>query len=63
MNEQEEIPYRWKIGVLVIMLALTIGAYYAVAWLLTANETCTSEAHLSDACDPYLPNVPGKEGR
>lgn len=62
MNEHEMIPYRWKIGVLLVVLALTIGAYYAVAWVLTADEACTSEAHLSDACDPYLPNVPGKEG-
>ena len=58
-----EIPRYWKWSIVVLPFILGLLMLAMLVWLIwTAGaSTCTSEAHLSDLCDPYLPGVPGKE--
>ncbi|MDO8357300.1 MAG: hypothetical protein Q7U76_12995 [Nitrospirota bacterium] len=55
------IPRWWKWIMLALSLILLTAALYAI-WH-AGGSACESEAHLSDLCDPYLPGIPGREGR
>ncbi|MDP2383385.1 MAG: hypothetical protein Q8N00_11330 [Nitrospirota bacterium] len=59
------VPRWWRVCAFLLFLAVGITLILLGGWLLVqiGTDVCTSEAHLSDLCDPYLPGVPGKEGR
>lgn len=67
MSDQNTIPFHWKIvTALAIALSVWLAGYTlwaAAQAVVRLGGSCASEAHLSDLCDPYLPGVPGKEGR
>lgn len=65
MHDPNEIPRSWKVGFVAGLLAILLLVLSVLAWFAyhVGGEACTSEAHFSDLCDPYLPGVPGKEGR
>lgn len=65
MHDPLAIPRRWKwvtMGLAFAVMALVLAL---LAWLIwrAGVPTCESGSQLSDRCDPYLPGVPGKEGR
>ena len=64
MTDPHAIPYRWKLAALAA-LVLIAAALATAAWFFffSSEGPCASEAARAGFCDPYLPNVPGKEGR
>lgn len=65
MTRDLAIPRWWKWLSLAIPCALGLLLLALVAWIgwRVGESACQSEAHLSDLCDPYMPGVPGREGR
>lgn len=65
MQDSNAVPFRWKI-VTVLAVAVSVGlvVYIGVAVVRAVLDTsCHSDSRISSFCDPYLPNIPGKEGR